>query len=646
MKKSIVLVLMLMQILFVCAQCVTVGESFPLELVETACSVVAQGIGNSAASPALSPKRILSSTERGVGYTDGDSVTIKGVRVGQAGTYRVAAVLPTSSISAYAGCKIVGLRFALSQSIGKTTAFLYSVKDAVATEIQTVNVRRTVDGWNEVRFNASQEYTINGDCNSLMYGFAYNESDEMVAAGEGALCFYMPSTANTSASLIEKDNGFYTMSGFGNLCVQLIVDVSTLPKKAVTMTTLLSGNKYHKAGSPVDAFVMYSNTGQEEISSLRVGYRIDDGETTYVDDSNALKVGASGSVNPQFALPEDLASGKHTLSFFVDKIDGNPSASAATDTISEDFVVYRQSTQRNCNYIEQYNSQDSYLGAQVNSQMNSGSAKDGVALVNLYRDGEPLAVDASLAKTKLYAYTAPCFTVDRFYMMGEKYVAFDVNDYVSLLPKFWSTLIAPLVSEADANPCFSTLAVEPQYDAASRTLTLGVSGNTVDELPQVVGDMALTLMLVEDKVISEQKVLNGSNVVTDRNYSHDNVLRDYITSANGERLDVVNGSFSANFKYVVPETCNASNLKVVALLTKWLPEVIESNVLDADVFNAAAVAVHADASGISSVSGDNTSATLSDGVYTLSGVKIPEARMRNGVYVVRSGGKSHKVIVK
>ncbi len=645
MKKSIVLVLMLMQALFVCAQCVTLGESFPLKKAETSCFVEAQGKGNAAITPVVSPMRILASTERGVGYTDGDSITIKGVRVGQAGTYRVLAILPSTSLSAYAGCKIVGLRFALSQSIGKTTAFLYSVKDGEATEIQTVNVRRTVDGWNEVRFNASQEYTIGGNV-ALMYGFAYNESEDMVAAGEGALCFYLPQKADDSASQIEKDNGFYTMSDFGNLCVQLIVDVSSLPKKAVTMTTLLSGNKYHKAGSLVDAFVMYDNTGLEDISSLRVGYRIDDGEPAYVDDSNALKVGTSGSVNPQFTLPEDLASGKHTLSFFVDKIDGNPSSGAATDTISEDFVVYRQSTQRNCNYIEQYNSQESYLGAQVNSQMNSGSAKDGVALVNLYRDGEPLAVDASLAVTELYAYTTPCFTVDRFYMMGEKYVAFDVNDYVNLLPQFWSTLIAPLVSEADANPCFSTLALEPQYDASSRTLTLGVSGKTVDELPQVVGDLSLTLMLVEDKVVSEQKVLNGATIMTDRNYSHDNVLRNYITPVNGERLDVADGCFSANFKYVVPETYNTSNLKVVALLTKWLPEITDSNMLDADVFNAATVTVPADASGINSVSGDNTSTLLSDGVYTLSGVKIPEARMTSGVYVVRSGGKSHKVIVK
>lgn len=67
MKKSIVLALMLMQILFVNAQRVTIGESFPLEQVQTASSVEAQGIGNSAVSPALSPKRILSSTEREIG---------------------------------------------------------------------------------------------------------------------------------------------------------------------------------------------------------------------------------------------------------------------------------------------------------------------------------------------------------------------------------------------------------------------------------------------------------------------------------------------------------------------------------------------------------------------------------------------------
>ncbi len=631
MKKSTILALALFHVFAAGAQQINIGAAANLKAVSVCGSA--------------SPYRILSSTERAVGYTDGDSITTKDAYIGEAGTYKVFAIMPGSSLSAYAGCKIVGLRFALSQTIGKTTAFLYRVEGGVASDIQTVNVRRTSDGWNEIRFNASQEYSIGGD-ESLMYGFAYNESADMVAAHKGALCFYQPETPNASASQIEKDGGLYTMAQLGNLCVQLIVDVSSMPKKAVTMTNLLAGNKYHKAGSNVDAFVMYINTGLEEISSVRLGYRIDDGETTYVDNDETLKTSASGSVNPQFCLPEDLSSGNHTLSFFVDKIDGQPSDGAPTDTIEDKFVVYRQSAKRNCHYVEQYNSQENYHGALVNSQMNGGAAKDSVALVNLYQDGEPLAVDASLGWSALYAYTTPCFTIDRFYMMGEKYVAFDVNGYVTAIPQFWSTLVAPLFYEVDANPCFSTLRIKPAFDAATRTLSVEATGETVEELPEVVGDMALTLMISEDKVVSDQKVLNGNTVKTDRNYSHDNVLRAYMTPATGELVDLQDGAFKVTRTYDVPSTWNASNLKVVALLTRWLPEVTDSNVLDADVLNAATEKVPADETGINLAVQADATASPADGIYTLSGLKLPAGTLGKGIYVIRSGGKSRKVAVK
>ena len=70
------------------------------------------------------PSKALSATERAVGYTDGDSITRSSVYFGKAGTYTVGALVESNMLSYYVGCKIVGIRFALSQSIGNTKVFL------------------------------------------------------------------------------------------------------------------------------------------------------------------------------------------------------------------------------------------------------------------------------------------------------------------------------------------------------------------------------------------------------------------------------------------------------------------------------------------------------------------------------------------
>ena len=76
------------------------------------------------------PQRVLSTTERTLGYVKGDSITTRGVYVGKAGTFKVGAIITPATLSDYAGCKIVGMRFALSQLIGKSSALLYNIVDS------------------------------------------------------------------------------------------------------------------------------------------------------------------------------------------------------------------------------------------------------------------------------------------------------------------------------------------------------------------------------------------------------------------------------------------------------------------------------------------------------------------------------------
>ncbi len=601
-------------------------------------------------APALTaqtPQRVLASTERAVGYTDGDSISVRGAYLGQAGTYRVGALLTADKLADYRGCKVVGIRFALSQSIGKTAAYLYKVTDNQAYEVVENNVRRTADGWNEMRLNSGQEYTITAN-EDLLFGFDYVETADMAQNEEGALCFYTPSMDNENASLLLQNGAFYSLTGAGNLCVQLIIDVTNLPKKDVRLTHLLAGNKYKVKDEQIDAFVQFSNIGTEDISSTRFGYRFDDGAVTYVDTQGTVKSGSVGSVNPLIKMPADMKAGTHRLTIFADQIDGAPATRPEGDTLTSRFVVYtpEKCFKRQQTYVEQYNSQDSYLSAMVNDEMSKAATDDSICLVNTYIEGEPLSVDASCYLDTLYAYTHPCFTVDRFYFLGENTIAFDVNDYASIMPSLVSDAVRMLVGEARMNPAFATLRLTPSYDKANRLLTLDISGKASEEASAIFGDLGLTVMLTEDKVVSQQQYYDEQTkkLQNDKNYVHNQVLRTYLTTPTGDRIATDDGQFATRLTYTLPDGWKPEDLKAVALVSKYLPLVDDSNVLDADILNAASISVTAGGEAGIKALPEQEGNTQADGIYSLNGIRT-EGRLTKGIYIVRKAGKSQKVVI-
>lgn len=639
MRKIYVTTFLLAQAMMLSAQQLRVGA-------EHSFVVSRQARAMAPLPPLASPvkPRVLAATERAVGHTDGDSITTKGVYLGAAGTYRVGAAISADNLSSYKGCKIVGLRFALSQSVGKTSAYIYNVVDGYANSLLETTVRRTSEGWNEVRFNSSQEYTIHGD-EQLIFGFDYNESEAMTAGKNGALCFYTPQTETPNASLLLQNDAFYSLTGVGNLCVQLIVDVSSLPKKDVRLTHLLAGNKYKKLGDDIDAYVQFSNTGLDDIASMRFAYRFDDGDVTYIDDSRTVKSGAVASVEQLVKMPQGMKPGSHKFTFYVDKIDGAAPTTTVGDTLTNNFVVYTKALKRQQTYVEQYCSQKTYLGTLVNDQMNAVALDDSVCLVNVYKDGETLSASGSAYLDELYAYTYPCFTVDRFYFMGENSIAFDVNDYAGMMPSLVGDAVRMLVAEARMNPAFATIDIKPSYSASTREITLDVSGDVTEEANAIYGGLGLTVMLTEDGVKSPQVALNaeGNATQTDRDYVHNHVLRTYLTEPTGDKVDIDGGKYTAHFTYTLPSAWVADNITAVAVVGKYMPQVDDTNVLDADISNAARVKVVADGTGIGGV---KAAPAAADGVYTINGIRVDGTARAKGVYIIRKDGVARKVVVK
>lgn len=598
---------------------------------------------------ATSTSAQLSNNQRLLGYTLTDDIDVRGGAFGQAGTYTIGAVLTPQMLSPYEGCRVVGLRLAAALSLGRSRTFVYSMEDnSFAAEVE--QTQRIYEGWNTVFFNGDG-YEIKGS-ESLFFGFDYTETAEMVQAEEGGLCGVGEDTdgAFYAYGNFGSGMGLYSLSGIGRLCVQLIVDVSNLPRYDLDMTYLDTGFKHKQPGENIEVYAICTNTGRDTISTCRLGYQLDDEAPGYAAFTDSLPSGGQLTWQFNVQLPTDIAIGMHTLRVFASDAEGQPlHQKSRNDTLTASFAVYRESMERHQAYFEVYTDQSSPYAPFFNNALalleNDFSR---MAVVNVHRPGTPLAISEAAYLHELYAYTWPTFTVNRSYFPGEPYIAYDMNDYLPAIPADMSAgILGGLVMQDAATPAFASIELQADYDAATRQLTVRSQGDVLPEATAIYGDLALTLLITEDNVKSAQAAYDAVTQRTSysQNYLHNHVLRGYMTSPLGDALTVQDGQYSATHTKVLDAAWKPEQLRVVALLTKLADQVTDDNVLDMDVVNANSLSVAQDVLAVKAAA--TPDASLPHRYYTLSGKPVANGSVQRGIYLEqRPDGTFRKVMRK
>lgn len=594
----------------------------------------------------------LSSTQRAVGYAQGDSITINGARVGTAGTYPMGAILDASVLERFAGCKVVGIRFAVAQDMGRTRAFLYPVTDEgfIDDASAITKNQKVYAGWNNVFFNGDTSYDIQGN-EQLLVGFDYVETDEMVEAGTGALSTYGEAygTELMIYGNFGSGEGWYQVNNLGCLCVQLIVDVSSLPEKDLDITYFDSGFRYKKPGEKIEIFAMVQNVGRSDIASYELAYQLDDQPETVLMGGE-LNENVDETFQPVVQLPTDIIAGKHTLSFYTKSADGQALGGTKNDIETVDFYVYTQTLDRQKVYVEQYTDQNSYLSALVNEAFAlAPNVSDIMCMVNVYAPDNLLALSESDYLGDLYAYTWPSFTSNRAYFPGEKHIAYDFNDYIQYGANFVAPIISDIVLEDKYREGFATVELTPTFDADTKQLTVDVGGDLTDEAGAIFGDVAVTLMITEDNVKAAQQILNP---VTNRpkveaQYVHNHVLRQYVTAPTGDKVTISGNRYTGHFTTTLSDAWKAEDMKLVAIITRYAPTVTDDNVMEMDVVGANDFDLSTIIStGISSITPDSSPEGEGSEYFTLDGVRLESEPSTPGIYLLRQNGKTVKRVKK
>lgn len=586
----------------------------------------------------------LSSIQRAVGYIVNnapDSITMKGALIGSAGTFPVAVAISDDILDNYAGCKVVGIRVAAAQSLGKSEMFLYSVNNGVVSEEGITKSQRLYEGWNNVFFNGDTSWEIQ-EGQTLIVGFEYTETEAMVEAGIGGLCTVGEAKGNDFLVYgnFGSGEGWYGVRNLGSLCIQLIVDVSSLPAKELSLGYLDTGFRYKKAGESIDMYVIAMNTGREDIASYTLTCQVDEEEPQVFTYDETLPEHGNAHLQPSISLPADIAVGEHRLTVSLQA--GESADEKGTD--SSIFYIYDKSLPRMKNYVEQYNSQNEYMASIVNPIFNQvASNNDAMVLVNVYEPGNPLSLPASDYLHTLYAYTLPSFTSNRSYFPGESYIAYDVNYYAEQYAPLVPSIIEDIIAQDLAQPAFATVELQGSINEETRELTIDVTGELAEGALDILGTPALTLLLAEDNVKGEQTVLSKitQRPTVQKDYMHQHVLRAYVTPALGAPVSVNGLQYSAHYTFNIDPSWDINNLTLVGFITRSAEEVTDENVMQMDVTNCNSISL-ADLTGIGGVTA--TPSSIPE-YFSIDGRRL-QAPPSHGIYIIRQGGVSRKNVVK
>lgn len=608
----------------------------------------------------------LNPNEAVLGYTLTDALSEEGGAFGEPGVYPIGAMLEPSQLINYKGCPIVGLRIGLTFDLGRTQTFLSKIEGGILDDIK-VQKQRLYKGWNRIDFNGEQ-YVIKGT-ESLFFGYDYEETDELnqVAAESGVLGFAPTESTNPNACLVLMNDQLYSMSAPGPLAVQLIIDTSSMPTLNTAFTFVDCGFKYKKIGESVEIYASLQNVGKAPINSVTVGYSSDDAETPVTKTftfTEPLVLGAQEPVSYSFPAPDAIGSQKVKIS--VTEINGEPTdLSRENYSTSVSYAVYRNSVPRQklwmdvfCDQDDPYSGKFGELLEEFKASMDTAPVDPenpvdpdeyvapGVIIAKAYKETNSLACEGAEMWWNAYNYSSPTFTSNRALFPGEASVAYNANDYLLQLPFIIPALIQDIIAQDIETPSFATINVDTSYDPASRKTSLTVSGELLEEARAILGDVGLTIVLLEDGLTDSQySIVERDGQYTARNiysYVHNDVMREYLTAPGGDLLDPESLKFSKNFEFTLPETYVAENVTFAAYISKATEEVNMADIADYDIIQANSAKLYVPAA-VGAIGAEEGTPRF----FNLNGLEVPADALAPGFYIRRyPSGRADRIVVK
>ena len=620
--------------------------------------VVVSNPSASQQSQAVKKVAKIAENQRWLGYYNSDNWAGEGLGMGvpsYPGDNQVAIYLTKDILKSYVGMKIVGMRFAICEEIGSTTAFFKKVEnDAPGADLRTKELSTTALGWNEVMF--SEPVEITGD-EEFAAGYTYTQIGDQYngkafpfsAVKEGIDNQYLfiycldPKTGDTGWKK-------FSMGG-KNMSIQVLVEgefpeYSAMPEDFGMVTGSI--NTDAKITVPFVNNSAYAVTDLDYVVSVD-GVAGSEEHTTF---SPSVGVGSKSSF--KVSVPCGSVEAKKSIKVEITKVNGHDNESK--DKVAEGYVGV-SSTQFTRNMvIEEFTTEKCPNCPRVAGYLHE------------YLEGADLSRVAAVCHHS--AYYTDWLTTKRSVVNGE-YIKTDLYDYASLYNDrgtyapammFGRNAWFDAMSTAGNKCCtympgsameIESLIQQIQSDPANiiiTNLSARYGDNDTTIVVRVEGmrnssakdGSRITVMLTEDNIAAHAQMgAEGS-------FTHQHVTR-AINSIWGEPIEWDGNKFSyevslgLNTVYFTKNDkvqagnfeeawrmWNRDNLNIVAFVNYY-----SKNVEGCAVENVEGVKFNDAINGIEDLPQTKESQTVRSEVYTIDGKRIEADQMGRGLYIIR-----------
>lgn len=485
-------------------------------------------------------------------------------------------LIPASYYEAYAGSKIVGLRFLTLNSTNMTPAiyvasgsnlYLAAQGKEITTKASPINKDQTAfeQNWNEVTFD--QPYTIESGSDALMVGFAYTQSSNKSGGSYAQECYPFLVGQNSDQNAVICANvdlgegaGWQGVNANYCMCVQLILEKEGGFPDDLSMLGAYTNSMVKPSDKlPIQFYV--KNLGSKEAEG-EFSVSIDDQELGSFKAEKLIGTASSElGVNVDLASL-NLAAGPHTVGVKVKSVNGEePVGNLKDDAAYAQFRVYTNSTDRQYNLIEHFTSWTcGYCPIGYESLRELQKQRDDVAWVAIHADMDPNNPDPhTLADASLitqYSITGfPSFNLNRFNLGGSMIGGgMPTTDPAKNAEQFSKTLDL----EKEMVPAQLTLDMKSNFELAEKPnlqdskLTVTITGKGVKDAAKVLNNAVLGLYITEDGLKGKQ--YDGRTGKTLTKFNHDNTLIAIATdNAYGDEIVWDGDNFEKTYEITIPK---------------------------------------------------------------------------------------------
>ena len=621
--------------------------------------VVVSNPSASQQSQAVKKVAKVAENQRWLGYYNSDNWAGEGQGMGvpsYPGDNQVGIYLTKDILKSYVGMKIVGMRFAICEEIGSTTAFFKKIEnDAPGADLRTKELSTTVLGWNEVMFTEPVEIT--GD-EEFSAGYTYNQIGDQYngkafpfsAVKEGIDNQYLfiycldPKTGDTGWKK-------FSMGG-KNMSIQVLVE-GEFPEYSATPEDF--GMVTGSINTDAKITVPFVNNSAYAVTDLDYVVSVDGvaGSEEHTTFSPSVGVGSKSSF--KVSVPCGSVEAKKSIKVEITKVNGHDNESK--DKVAEGYVGV-SSTQFTRNMvIEEFTTEKcpncprvaGYLHTALENPDYEGEVFAAAHHVMYYTDWlttKRSVVNGEYIKTDLYDY-ASLYNDRGTYapaMMFGRNAWFDAmstagNKCCTYMPGS-AMEIESLIQQIQSDPANIIITnLSARYGDNDTTIVVRVEGMRNSSAKD---GSRITVMLTEDNIAAHgQMGAEGS-------FTHQHVTR-AINSIWGEPIEWDGNKFSyevslgLNTVYFTKNDkvqagnfeeawrmWNRDNLNIVAFVNYY-----STNVEGCAVENVEGAKFNDAINGIEDLPQTKESQTVRSEVYTIDGKRIEADQMGRGLYIIR-----------